>query len=295
VESKTILITGGDGFTGKHAFEHFKNQGYRIFATSRTHENLNTYKIDLLKKRDVETMIKRIQPDYVLHLAGQNDVKASWDDPLYTFEANVLITLNLLEAIRKHCPNAKVLVVGSILEEFINPYGLSKKIQNVISKKWAEFFQLDVVVAKPVNLIGPGFSKGVCAKFARKIASSEAANSICQLHISNLETKRDFLDVRDAVRAYDLLLQKGENGKTYDVGTGNWKSLLEIVNAFKQLTPITLVYVDENQPVKESKFLANPLPLKLLGWKPQYSLIESLQDCLDFFRKLQKAGEDMGG
>lgn len=295
MESKTILITGGDGFTGKHASEYFKKQGYHIIATSRKYENPNTYKIDLLNKYEVETMIKLIQPDYMLHLAGQNDVKASWDEPLLTFETNVLITLNLLEAIRKHCPNAKVLVVGSILEEFINPYGLSKNIQNVISKKWAEFFQLDVVVAKPVNLIGPGFSKGVCAKFARKIVSSEATKSLCQLHISNLETKRDFLDVRDAVKAYELLLRKGENGKTYDVGTGSWKSLFEIVNTFKQLTPITLVYIDENQPVKESKFLANPLPLKSLGWKPQYSLIESLQDCLNFFRKLQKAGEDMGG
>lgn len=295
MESKTILITGGDGFCGQHAAVYFRKQGYRVIATSRKTKNANTYQIDLLNKWEVNEMMKLIQPDFILHLAGQNDVKISWKEPLLTFETNAMITVYLLEAVKTYCPNAKAVIVTSILEESINPYGFSKKIQHEVSKKWSDYFHLNVVIAKPVNLIGPGFSKGVCAKFARKIVFAESTDGICNLRISNLNAKRDFLDVRDAIAAYELLLLKGESGKTYDVGTGKLNTLLEIVNAFMQLTPATLVYIDEHQPIKETACMANPLPLKSLGWKPRYTLIESLSDCLDFFRKLQKAGEDIGG
>lgn len=295
MEVKTILITGGDGFTGQHASAYFAKKGYDVYTTSRKYENKKIYKINLLNKREVFEMIKQIQPDYVLHLAGQNDVQTSWAEPLLTFETNAVITLYLLEAVRTYCSDAKVLVVGSILEESIHPYGFSKWLQHVIAKKWAEFFKLNVVMANPVNLIGPGFSNGVCAKFAKKIVMAELTSNSCQFNISNLKIKRDFLDVRDAVRGYEQLLLKGKNGEKYDVGTGQWKTLADIVLAYKKLTTITIEFVNENKPIQESKLLANPLPLQSMGWKPHYTLTESLADCLHFYRKLKNAGEDIVG
>lgn len=295
MEVKTILITGGDGFTGQHASDYFAKKGYDVYTTSRKYETKKIYKIDLLNKREVFEMIKQIQPDYVLHLAGQNDVQTSWAEPLLTFETNAMITLYLLEAVRTYCPNAKVLVVGSILEESSHPYGFSKWIQHVIAKKWAEFFQLNVVMANPVNLIGPGFSNGVCAKFAKKIVMAELTSNSCQFNISNLKIKRDFLDVRDAVRGYELLLQKGENGKAYDVGTGKLITLADIVQAYKNLTTITIALVNENKPLQETKLFANPLPLQSLGWQQKYTLTNSLRDCLHFFRKIKLDGEGTVG
>lgn len=267
-------------------------------TTSRKTENDHTIKINLMDQEKVFKMLQRVKPDYILHLSGQNDVQKSWLDPLSTLHANVFVTVNLLEAVRQFHPEAKAVVVGSVLEEDgmsaspMHPYGLSKQLQAMVAKRWADYYALRIVIAKPVNLIGPGFSNGVCAKFAKRIVHMEERNEPGQLTISSREIERDFLDVRDAVSAYELLLSAGENGKTYDVGTGKWRTLLEIADTYRQLAKVPVKLAVRNNQAEEPKPCINPVPIRSLGWRPQYSLTESLTDCINFYRKI--GGDNVG-
>lgn len=298
METNTILITGGDGFTGQHASKYFKKQGYNVITTSRKTENNDTFKINLIDQEKVFEMIKQVKPDYILHLSGQNDVRKSWREPYTTFEANVFVTLNIIEAVRQFHPRAKVVVVGSILEEDVtnasssNPYGLSKALQTIIVKRWADYYGLQIVIAKPVNLIGPGFSNGVCATFAKQIARMEKRNESGQLTISSRDIKKDFLDVRDAVQAYDILLHAGKKGETYEIGTSQFHSLVEIAKIYQQLSTVTVDLEIKNKSIKETTISIDHTPMMILGWCPRYTLLESLTDSLNFYRR--GGGDNVG-
>ena len=130
---------------------------------------------DLTDLALVEETVKEIVPDQVLHLAGQNSVAKSWENPGNYLHANVLGTVNLLEGIRAYSPAARVLVAGSMLQEPItepasHPYSLSKTMQMLVARTWEQLFKMKILLVKPCNLIGPGPSNGVCTIFAKKIA-----------------------------------------------------------------------------------------------------------------------------
>lgn len=298
MDTKTILITGGDGFTGQHASEHFKKQDYNVIATSRKKSSNDTIKINLLEENHVFNMIKQLKPQYILHLAGQNDVQSSWKDPYATLEANVLMTLNILEAVRQFQSKAKVIVVGSTLEENLinpshsHPYSLSKALQVIVSQRWADYFGLHIVIAKPVNLIGPGFSKGVCATFAKQVAKMEKQYESGRLTILNRSIKRDFLDVRDAVQAYDILFHEGKKGETYEIGTGQLRSLVKIAKIYQQLATVTVELDIKNNFINETIYSIDNTSIRALNWCPRYTLCQSLTDCLKFYRRC--GGDQVG-
>ena len=117
--------------------------------------------------------IKAVKPDYILHTAGKNDVKESWEKPAEYVTVNVLATVHLLEAVRKVKNNGKILVIGSALEFDPSglpnhPYGLTKTFQSLVAKSWDTLFHLPIMIAKPTNLIGPGPSNGFCSLIAEK-------------------------------------------------------------------------------------------------------------------------------
>ncbi len=300
--TNTLLITGGDGFSGQHAYQYFLDRGYNVFTTSRQTENEHTFKLDLTDQRRVQRMIEQLKPNYVLHLAGQNEVSKSWKDPLCTFEANVTATLTLMEAIRQFHLQTNIVIVGSILEDDLventsasHPYGLTKAFQALTAKKWVDFYQLNIIIAKPVNLIGPGFSDGVCAQFAKQIAKMEAHNHPEMLTVSNPAVMRDFLDVRDAIRAYEVLLLKGETGTSYDIGTGVYTSLMDVVKLYQQLSKISFPIDIQHQSVQVLSRVANQDKLSSLEWSQNYTIKQSLLDCLNFYRRIMKAGGDEAG
>lgn len=286
---KKILITGASGFTGREAVQYFRDQGYSVFGTARKRACDAILKADLTKRDEAFQMIKDVKPDYVLHLAGQNAVKTSWEDPLATIEANLTATLHVLEAIRNYQPGAKTIVVGSALEESLkqvpsHPYGLSKTMQSLVARKWAQLFQLHVVIVKPTNLIGPGFSNGVCASFAQQIAAQEKRNKPCTITISNPGIRRDFLDVRDAVKGYETVLEKGINGEVYEMGMGQSVTLVKVAEIYKEIAEQTVTIDVQQHPSQLDVTPCEPKKMKKMGWKPSFSLKKSLIDCLNFYR-----------
>lgn len=289
-----ILITGANGFTGRHACHYFHNNGYECIALTRKPEPLlaasRNITCHLLNREEVERAIGQTAPDYILHLAAQNHVGKSWEDPVHTIESNVLTTLYLLEAIRKVNPSCKIIVVGSTLQfdpqnfsALPHPYSLSKTLQTLIAQSWEFLFNMNIIVAKPSNLIGPGESNGICSIIAKKIVQMERFEGDNMVEVSNLQARRDFLDVRDAVRGYETLFRLGERGVNYEIATGTTLSLEEVTTLFKLHSEASFSIVGKNNQSGDI-FQGNPETIKKLGWKPLISSSESFRDILNYYR-----------
>ncbi len=295
-DTPKILITGANGFTGQHACTYFAEAGYKVYAlvrgnSSLSQENIQLVRGDLTDREALRKIAAGLQPDFVLHLAGQNAVDTSWIKPVETLEANLLGTAYLLDALRTESSQSKILVVGSILssdpadiDSFIHPYGLSKTMQTLFAQVYSSLFTLHVVIANPSNLIGPGHSAGVCTILAKRIAQMEVGLEEPKLSVYNLLAIRDFLDVRDAITAYDMLLKKGKVQTTYSVTSGHPVTLKEVTDIFQNISGVSFEVTSEIEE-KESFCSISPVDLQLLGWSRAFSLQQSLLDILDFQRK----------
>ncbi len=294
----SIMITGANGFTGQHACKYFLNAGYHVIAITRTTQNivsdrLLTYEhCDLTKKKSVLSLIKKTKPDFLLHLAGQNHVGKSWKDPVTSVEANGMSTAYLLEALRLEKPTCKIIIVGSILQfdpnnlsSLHHPYSLSKTIQTLIAQSWEALYGMDVIIAKPSNLIGPGASNGVCSILAKKVIDMELHGAEKTLEVNNLYAKRDFIDVRDAIAAYEMLFDYGFSGEVYVVSSGKSKYLKEITDSLRLLSSIEFTIETLHNSV-ENTVEIKPSLLQNMGWKPLYSLEDSMKAILDYYREI---------
>ncbi|QFG00672.1 NAD-dependent epimerase/dehydratase family protein [Psychrobacillus glaciei] len=292
-----IMITGANGFTGLHACQYFKKAGYDVTAVSRvfpmnlTDERIHMEQCDLTNKNQVKNLISKVKPEQLLHLAGQNNVQDSWNEPITSLEANAMSTAYIIDSIRQENLPCKIVIVGSALQldlgmysSFQHPYSLSKTIQVLVAQSWESLYGMDIVIAKPSNLIGPGDSTGVCSILAKKVAEMELHGSQRVLTVNNLFVQRDFIDVRDAVRAYEKLFEIGKSGVIYDITSGQLRSLKEITVALQNLSIVdfkiqTLKNTQENIEVTTSKKLLDA------GWSPLISFEKSLEDILNYQRK----------
>jgi GDP-4-dehydro-6-deoxy-D-mannose reductase len=299
VRKRVILITGASGFTGSHACRYFAGLGMQVAAVVRqvkpadTVEGVKYYHSDLRDRERLEELVQTVSPDYVLHLGGKNSVPESWEDPVTFMETNVLFTLYLLNALRPF-PSCRILVAGSMTVFPLaapfrppHPYGLSKSLQQAAAVSWSVLYKQSVIVAEPSNLIGPGPSTGFCALLGRYIADWEQGTAAAAFRVSSRSVRRDFLDVRDVVKAYGYLLEHGDPGGMYPIRSGRYVSLGEIADLFFEIAggkpPVE--WGDSDDWVKaEAQEEAEP---KLAGWKPSISLRTSLQDVLQYYRGLK--------
>ncbi|MCA0148541.1 MULTISPECIES: GDP-mannose 4,6-dehydratase [Rossellomorea] len=289
-----VFITGATGFTGIHACEYFIKRGYEVFGAVRSHlhpiKEVRSVLCDLMDAKGMKVLFENIQPDMILHLAAQNHTGQSWDDPISTINTNVIGTMNLLEGVKGTIPSARILIIGSVIEfnpchSIVpnHPYGLSKYIQTLLSTSWSSFYDLDIRIAKTSNLIGPGHSNGICALLAQKCVQHRNGEGK-GFHFHNILDRRDFLDVRDAVSAYDCILQKGCKNETYVVASGKTYKFIEVAKELKRLSQSDL-------PLTTEHFLSTPgvqyaiEKLESLSWKQTISLKQSLKDTLLYYQE----------
>lgn len=299
--SKRLLITGANGFTGKHACSQLVKEGYTVTAAARNKlkmdDCIQTIQCDLTKEEAVKELIKKANPEYLLHLAGQNHAGESWIHPAASIEVNLMSTVYLMEAVRHVNPDCKIVIAGSALEfnpsdisSLSTPYSLSKTLQVLTARSLAALYKMNVVIARPSNLIGPGYSNGVCSVFARKIVQMEQGKADPVLEVHNLKSRRTFLDVRDAVNAYEICLRAGKPGQIYDISSAVTHSLEDIILLFKKKTAVDFCVNVQCQDEEESNESPMALELKHLGWYPHISLEESLEDILQFYRGNEASG-----
>ena len=304
-----VLITGIDGFVGKHLSEYLLKKGYEVYGTTilDDYENnrIEVYKMNLLDKKNVENVINEIKPSKIFHLAGQSAVGLSWENPTLTIDININGTLNLLEAVKVNTPETKILIVGSsdqygiIKPENIpvneehpqnpqSPYGISKKTQEDLCKLYAKAYKMNIIMVRPFNHIGSGQGKNfVVPDFASKIVEIEKG-AIPTLKVGNLDTYRDFTDVKDIIRAYELLLKKGRVGEVYNVGSGKEIKVSEILEKLlKMSTKIIKVEIDKEKfrPVDVPIIVCDNRKIKEdTGWQPEISIDDTLKEILEYWR-----------
>lgn len=312
MKARRLLITGAAGFTGAHAVRYFHAAGAEVIAVVRRPaagfnwpEGVKQQVCDLSDRRAVAELVAEAEPDEVLHLAGRNSVPESWRDPLLYMETNVMATLYLLEALRAR-PAGRILVAGSRLKYQPgtaagppHPYSLSKTLEELVSLAWGTLFKQPVLLAEPCNLIGPGPSTGFCSLLAQHIVESEAAaaggaDAPQAFRLSSRQALRDFLDVRDAVRAYDSILRFGSEGTVYRIDSGTQRTLGDI--SAKLLAhakaPVRMDWGPEApgqapEPAGAAQADAADEAVEnaaALGWKPEISLEQSLKEIVDYCR-----------
>jgi len=314
-----VLITGISGFVGStlagYLLSDSFNQSLELHgivhrADSRIQEvrsRLHLHKGDLRNSSWVEQVVEAVKPQYVFHLAAWSDVRASWDQPWAAYELNISCQLNLLEAMRRHAPDARVLVVASsevygliepddipVDEETPlrpnSPYGISKVAQDLMAQQYWFNYGLPTVRARSFNHIGPGQSDSfVASAFARQIAEIEGGLQEPVLKVGNLEAERDYTDVRDMVRAYWLALHHGDPGGVYNIGSGTSVAVQELLNVLLELSDVEIAVEQDPmrmRPSEVSRIVCNPDRFfKETGWVPRIPLRESLADVLKYWRK----------
>jgi GDP-4-dehydro-6-deoxy-D-mannose reductase len=291
-----VLITGADGFIGGHLRKHLGEHGDSVIGIDRA-------KADVRDEAAMREVVRSAMPDVVFHLAAQPHVARSFQDPVGTFSVNVLGTVAVLEAVRTEAPRARVVVASSaevygsarpdelpLVETSelrpATPYAASKVAQEVCAHQYRRSHGLDVIVARNFNAIGPGQAVDFALPaFASQLARV-ARGAEPSLRVGNLSAERDLTDVRDVVRAYRLLAEKGAPGDTYNVCSGRAVAMSEALDSLVQVSGLDIrVEVDpaRMRPVDTPRIVGSHARLRdAVGWEPEIPLRRSLADLFAF-------------
>jgi GDP-4-dehydro-6-deoxy-D-mannose reductase len=316
-----ILITGATGFAGSHLVDRLLAAGHELFALHHQqtthqalphHERLQGIEGDLLDQALLETAVSTARPDIIYHLAGQAYPARSWEIPAQTIAVNTGGTANLLQAAVKWGRPRVVVVTSAEVYGEINaddlpvteetpaqprhPYGISKLAAGQLVSLYWQRYQLPVVEARPFNHIGPRQALGfVVPDFASQLAAIKLKQQPPTLSVGNLEAQRDFTDVRDVVRAYMLLAEKGQPGWPYLICSGQPVSIHYLL-----ITLADLAAVEINISYDPVRMRPSDIPCLYgsyarlqqdTGWQPQIHLRQSLADTLaDWVERLQVVG-----
>jgi GDP-4-dehydro-6-deoxy-D-mannose reductase len=291
-----ILVTGARGFAGSHLVEHLQKRGIAVTGWSRQD-------VDLLDRDAVSRAIGELKPAVVYHCAGVAHVGQSFDNIGDTFAANVLGTQHLLEGLRTAGLRSRVLITGSSLvyrqseaalteDSAIGPatpYAVSKLAQEMLGRRGIDEDGQDIVFSRSFNHTGPRQDPSFAApSFARQIALIEKGCAAPEIAVGNLDAARDLHDVRDTVRAYVMILEKGATGRIYNVCAGQTYKIRDVLDRLVAMSrvPVT-VRVDPGRYRPSD----NPILLgdrnrieRELGWRPEIPLGQTLRDLLDFWR-----------
>ena len=295
-------VTGGAGFVGGWLTAHLRQCGDTVVTVDA--------EVEVTDSAAVRESLASVSPEVVYHLAGFAHVGRSWDDPVSTFTVNALGTLNVLEAAAACRIPPRVLVVSSsevygsaggapVSEEAplrpVSPYAASKVAAEYLALQAYLGRSVPVVRVRPFNHVGPGQAPDfVVSALARRIAAAEAAGG-GEVAVGNLEARRDFTDVRDVVRAYRLLAERGLPGEAYNVASGRVHRIREVADRLVALatSPVTLV---------EDPDLVRPVDVPVLagdasklvaatGWAPSIGLGQPLADVMEHWRSAAGPGD----
>ncbi len=306
-----VLITGITGFAGSHLAELLVREGAEVHGIAHEdapHPNLRAierevslHRADLLDAEATASAVRVARPAVVFHLAAQAVPGLSWREPRRTLELNVLGTLDLLEALR--ATGGARLVLASSAEIYApsdrpvaedaplgpeNPYAASKLAQEALVGQYARAGAIEAIVLRPANQIGPRLHPELVASaFAKQVAAAEAGGERV-IRVGALTSRRDFLDVRDAARAYVLAAERGEVGRTYNVGTGTPVAIRELLDLFLAESRVRIAVRDDPARRRPDERPVLSLDASAFGartgWAPEIPLERSARDTLDYWR-----------
>lgn len=307
------LITGVAGFVGGYLADCLNHNGWEVSATKLKNENTaigNTeiYDLDILLQDEIEEVLEKVKPDCIFHLVAQSSVKLSWEKPQLTADINIKGAINLLEAVRKKLPQTKVVLIGSgeeygriervPVDENTKPqpqniYAVTKACQNMIGTLYSEAYNMNVVMVRAFNHIGKGQAPFfVVSDFCKQVADIEKGLKEPIINVGNLSAKRDFTDVKDVVRAYELIARYGRTGETYNVGSGKAIAIDEILRKIISMSEKDIeVRIDKSRlrPIDVPVIEADISKLRSdTGWNAEIPIERTIRETLDYWRSYKE-------
>jgi GDP-4-dehydro-6-deoxy-D-mannose reductase len=310
-----ILVTGASGFIGRHLCADLVRKGHQVTGTFLAASELRGFdrsipmiKVDVRNRAQLESAIRASRPETVYHLAGQAYVLDSYRDPVGTFETNVIGTIHLFELLRKRPPLESIVVActgaayglpertpideGCLLRP-IHPYGASKAAQDILCYQYAKNFEMPIVRARLFGTTGPGKRGDAINDFAVQLREFELhPGGSHDLRVGNLRKDRDISDVRDIIRAMELIGRRADPGEAVNLGAGQ---AYRIGSLLKQLIRLFGIRVRVRsvpeliRPTDEPRIVADITRLRSLGFRPKYSMDRTLRDVATYWRSATSA------
>ena len=298
-----ILVTGADGFVGRHLCDYLRKQGDQVTEAVGPNSNLSgkSLRVNVADAKDVLAAFRAARPEAVVNLAGFSSVAKSSADPASVFQVNTQGTLNILGAAKEIAPKARILLVGSgemygvlpvemsATEDMpllpLGPYGLSKAAAELAGRQFHRAHGLEVVMARPFNHLGRGqHSDFVVPILAKQIQAIRHRAAEPVIKVGNLHAVRDFHHVDDTVAAYRLLLTRGQAGNAYNVCSGNGRTIRSLLDEMLTLSGVDArVEVDPSRlrPNEITWLVGNPRRIRELGWREESSVTQALKEVLN--------------
>lgn len=309
-----VLITGVTAFVGSHLADYLLDeQKVEVHGIKRPRSrteflryDVKYHEADVVDPVGVASVVKEVQPNYIFHLAAQSYVPLSWQAPQATLTTNIMGTLNVLEAVRRECPEAVIQVAGSSEEYGLvypnetpiketnplrpqSPYGVSKVAADLLSQQYHRSYGTMVVITRGFNHTGPRRGEVFAtSSFAKQIAEIEKGKEPI-IYVGNLEAERDWTDVRDIVKAYWMAANKCLHGEPYNVCSGKVWRIRSMLDMLLTLSDIKIEVKQDPSRMRPSDvpvLLGDSSKFRLVtGWKPKIPFAKTLEDLLNYWRE----------
>lgn len=313
---KKLMITGVSGFVGHHFIQYLYDNNIKLeicgadlreptYRLEQYRDRLDICfsKINLLDIESIRSVFHKFTPDYILHLASFSSVAYSWQHPADSFVNNTNLFLNLMTVVGETNKQCRILSVGSseeygnVITEDVpikerlklnpsNPYAVARVSQEMLSKLYVESFGYNIVMTRSFNHIGPWQdTRFVVPSFISRIRSIKSSGvSEGTIETGDTSIIRDFVDVRDVVRAYYMLLKDAKSGSVYNICSGNGITLKDVIRIIAdkmhvdiktKVNPAFIRPTDNKIIIGENYKIFNEI-----GWKPEIPLEKTLEDMI---------------
>jgi GDP-mannose 4,6-dehydratase len=322
LKNKNILITGIAGFAGSWLAEKIYElqpncQIFGLVKESSSLENIShivdRIKIlhgDILDIRSVQNAMKTSNPNLIFHLAAQASTKRGFEDPLSTYNINVIGTLNILEATRisdidsiihftstgniyGKVPKEEQPIKEATPTRSIDPYAMSKALAEAICSSYFELYGMRIIRTRAFHHEGPRCQRDmICLKICKQIINAKNSGKK-ELIFGNVDIIRDFSDVRDIVKGYLLAVENGRAGDVYNLCSGNGikiRDIIEKIATYAMLKDFQIISKPELVRQFDVPVLIgdNIKAKKELGWQPKISFEQTLKDMIEYYSNKTK-------
>lgn len=309
-----VLVLGGTGMVGSHFMNSYREDGAEVWGIARNSassrmsavQDSSIIRCDILERDALMRIMTDIVPDIIIHMAAQAFNGDSWDLEYMTHKTNYIGTLNVLYCAHKAVPKAKILLAcssaeyGNIKEEDCplkeerlltphTPYGVSKTGVENLGRQYALNYGMKVFLPRMFIHVGTGHPPATAIQnFARQLALIKAGKLPPEIHVGNLTSSRDYIDVRDGVRAMKILIENGNAGEPYNICNGKAYQIKEILDMLIEISGISTKIVSDKKLFRvadEPLLLGDNTKIRSLGYVRQYSMKETLKEVFQDWEK----------
>lgn len=315
--AKKALITGIAGFVGSHMAELLLSKGYEVHGLTRPRSkmdhidgivnSLHLEDADLMDSHSLYTVISRIKPDFIFHLAAQSFVPTSWVSPSVTLDINIVGSANLFEAVRQSGIDP-VIQIACSSEEYglvhddelpikednplrpLSPYAVSKLAMDFLGYQYYQSYKVRIIRTRGFNHTGPRRGDTFAeSNFAKQIALIEKGKQEPVIHVGNLDALRDYTDVRDMVRGYLIAVETCDPGEVYNICTGKAEKIGDVLKLLLSMSSASVTIKEDPARMRPSDVRVligdNTKFVKKTGWKAEIPFEKTMTDLLNYWRE----------